>query len=100
MRVFLALLVLLGTAGCTDTDWANVASYVRDHGTFGDDSAVSADRAPVALPIDRHCQEVASDRSADVADQGFDSDTRKAVYDSAYADCVAWAARASNVTTK
>jgi hypothetical protein len=51
-------------------------------------------------PPNARCQEVASNRSADVAEQGFDGDTSKAVYDRAYADCVAWAARGSNVVAK
>jgi hypothetical protein len=98
MRAILALAMVVGLAGCTDSDWAQVATYVRAQGTFGGDAAVGPS-APVAPPNAR-CQEVASNRSADVAEQGFDGDTSKAVYGRAYADCVAWAARGSNVVAK
>ena len=96
MRTILALAMVLALAGCTDSDWAQVATYVRTQGTFGGDSDASVS----AAPPNARCQEVASNRSADVAEQGFDGDTRKAVCDSAYADCVAWAARGSNVVAK
>ena len=43
---------------------------------------------------------IASERALDVADQGFDGETRKAVFDATYADCVAWAARGSSVVAK
>ncbi len=100
MRALLALILVLGTAGCTDADWAHVANLESPDAMFGGDSAVDDDRAPAAPHSNARCEEVATDRSADVAEQGFDSDIRRAVYDSTYADCVAWAARGTSVTTR
>ena len=100
MRALLALILVLGTAGCTDADWTHVATFVTPDAMFGGDSAADDDRAPVALHSNARCEEVATDRSADVGEQGFDSDIRRTVYDSAYADCVAWATRGTSVTTR
>ncbi|MGZ5938945.1 MAG: hypothetical protein ACXWLD_02845 [Rhizomicrobium sp.] len=100
MRALLALILVLGTAGCTDADWTHVANFVTPDAMFGGDSALDDDRAPAVSHSNARCEDVASDRSADVAQQGFDSDIRRAVYDSTYADCVAWAARGTSVTTR
>jgi hypothetical protein len=47
--------------------------------------------------LNPRCREVASDRSSDVLAQGYDGDVARAVYNSVYADCVAWAQRGSDV---
>jgi hypothetical protein len=100
MRAFLALAMVLGVAGCSDADWARVSDYVGAQGVFGDDLDSHRGPASVSGELNADCREDASERALDVADQGFDGETRKAVFDATYADCVAWAARGSNVVAK
>ena len=39
------------------------------------------------------CSEAARQRAEDAADQGFDDDTQKVVFDGTFANCAAWRAR-------
>jgi hypothetical protein len=54
--------------------------------------AVTAARyaAPPSAAVSYHCKNLARLRAGDVAFQGEDPDTQKAVYDGTYRDCVAW----------
>jgi hypothetical protein len=95
MRAILALVILLAAGGCSNSDWQALA--INPDAFFGEDSDASS--AP-AQPLDLSnttCRDVAFDRTADVADQGFDESVRRAVFAGTYADCVAWAARSSTL---
>jgi hypothetical protein len=47
-----------------------------------------------SVPLDYpDCRNVASERSHDAAEGGYDDVTQKYVYDHVYADCTAWQAR-------
>lgn len=96
MRAILALTMLLAAGGCSSSDWQALA--INPDEFFGGDSdAVSAQ--PLDLS-NTTCRDVAFDRSADVADQGFDESVRRAVFAGTYADCVAWASRSSTLTAR
>jgi hypothetical protein len=99
MRALLTVVLVFGVAGCTDADWANVASFA---GSTWDSSTTAHTDLPASTPsssspssgnADPGCRLVASNRSSDVATQGFDADTQAAVYSRTYADCMAWAKR-------
>jgi len=90
MRAVLALLLVLGVCGCTDRERAHLGAFLD--APFSDDADV-APRAPDPAQLDPKCREVASERSADVLAQGYDGDVARAVSNSVYASCVAWARR-------
>ncbi len=102
MRGLLALVVVLGVGGCTNADWAHVVSFNDSQWTAADGPKTDAPALdPSAAParsgkLNPGCQTVASDRSSDVAMQGFDEDTQTSVYNRTYADCMAWAARGAS----
>jgi hypothetical protein len=98
MRATLALVLLLAAGGCSSSEWQALAT--NTDAVFGGDSdAISTPTEPIDLS-DTKCRDVAFDRSADVADQGFDESVRRAVFAGTYADCVAWAARSSTFTAR
>jgi len=100
MRAFLVLIATLCVAGCSNSDWANVVTYVGEQSGFAGDTTARPEPAAAAMPLNPRCQDIATERAADTAEQGFDEDTRNAVYKRAYAECVAWQARGSDVVAR
>ncbi len=87
MRLLFAVSVLLILAGCG-----------ADEGSWGSGGTLN-DRQPVAAPEsdarpmprqDADCVAAAQQRAEDARTFGYDSETRKAIFDGAYADCAAW----------
>ena len=95
MRPLLALILVLGLSGCTDRERSHLDAFFDSDSPFPDDSP--APSAPIPAQLNPKCREVASDRSADVQAQGFDGNVARTVYNSVYADCVAWAKRESEL---
>ena len=105
MRVLLILASVLLLAGCTDSDWAHVMSGVgvgSDKPPAYPDSAAAANYAAYAgghgsVPTpEQKCARVAKERSDDVTAQGFEAEVQQQVYDSTYADCIAWASHTAH----
>ena len=94
MRALLAFVLALGVGGCTDRERAHLGTFLD--APFGED-ADAAPPPPIPAQLDPKCREVASERSTDVAAEGFDGDVARKVFDSVYADCVAWEQRRSDV---
>lgn len=88
MRLLLAAVLVLGLAGCMDFDLPDLSG--REN-VFPD---------TLAKPRDPSCHAVATDRASDVAQQGFDDEVQRAVYEQTYADCLAWAARGARAITQ
>ncbi|HXC55119.1 MAG TPA: hypothetical protein VNU97_07480 [Rhizomicrobium sp.] len=84
-------------AGCTDADWANVVSFSPSPAQEYPVGATPVDyRAATASPsATATCSRAARERSQDAAVQQFDETVQQQVRDSAYADCMKWAARAT-----
>jgi hypothetical protein len=95
MRAILALLLALGVCGCTDRERAHLGAFLD--APFADDAPDAVPHAPIPAQLDPKCREVAAGRSADVMAQGYDGDVARTVFDSVYADCVAWAQRGSDL---
>jgi len=89
MRAVLALVLALGLSGCTDRERTHLDAFFGANSPFPDGPPT----APIPAQSDPKCQEVAFDRSFDVRSQGFDGDVAREVYNSVYADCIAWARR-------
>ena len=96
MRAALAFVLVLAAGGCSGTDW----HHFNPDDLFGGDSDENPPPAQPFALSDPKCRELAFDRSSDVADQGFDEGVRDAVFTTTYADCVAWAARGTTMTTR
>jgi len=57
---------------------------------------VPPEQKPVSMsPMEQHCQELAKQRSADVASRGEDDTIQSEVSRRTYADCIAWETRHS-----
>ena len=95
MRALLALILMLGVAGCTARERAHFDRFF-DTDLF-DDGSDDTPLAPMPAQLNPRCHEVASERAHDIVAQGFDAGTAQAVFNSTYADCVAWAQRGSDV---
>ena len=93
MRALLAFVLAIGVGGCTDRERAHLGAFLD--APFGEDAGATPRQPPAQL--DPKCREVASERSTDVAAEGFDGDVARKVFDSVYADCVAWEQRRSDV---
>jgi hypothetical protein len=97
LRKFLLLAGLLLLAGCTDLDWAHIASYDDAPSAFPDKSAEIAATNYAAFvgtqtataSVEQRCARNAQERASDIDNQGFDADLQKEVYDKTYADCLA-----------
>jgi hypothetical protein len=95
MRTLLVLVLALGVTGCTARERAHFDSFF-DTDLFSDDPDETP-LAPMPAQLNPRCNEVASDRANDVVVQGFGADTARAVFNSTYADCVAWSRRGSDM---
>lgn len=96
MRALLALIVLLGLSGCTDRERSHLDAFFDANSPFSEDDS-PAPSAPIPAQLNPKCREVAYNRSSDVRSQGFDDVVARTVYNSVYADCVAWAERESKL---
>ena len=96
MRLILGLVLVLAVGGCTNAEWSHAIRFAHVDELFDDDDAPALS-APMPAQLNPKCREVASNRSADVLVQGYDGDVARAVFNSVYTDCFAWAQRGSNV---
>ena len=95
MRTLVALVLVFGLSACTDRERAHLDAFFEANSPFSDDPP--APSAPIPAQLNPKCREVASNRSSDVRAQGFDGNVARTVYNSVYADCVAWAQRGSDL---
>jgi len=95
MRALLALILVFGLSGCTDRERSHLDAFFGANSPFSDDPP--APSAPIPAQLNPKCREVAFNRSSDVRSQGFNGNVARTVYDSVYADCVAWAKRDSDL---
>jgi hypothetical protein len=86
--------MVLAAGGCTDVERSHVAQFAD--ALFGDDEA-DVPHAPIPAQMNPKCRAVALERSSDVLAQGYDGAVARSVYNSVYADCVAWAQRGADV---
>jgi len=99
MRAFL-IVAALPLAGCTESDWAHAMTYadVGDDGTTYDAHAGGGTSEPRSAPLGRYvmrpCEDSARERAGEAADQGFDEDLQREVYDKVYAECNAFRRKA------
>lgn len=92
-RWILLLVAVLPLAGCeSDADFWAPYDYVVDsaRSAAGWDAAPQLSAAPVQQAEDPHCRKVAYARAADARANGFDDDTREAIYSGTYRDCLKW----------
>jgi hypothetical protein len=95
MRALLALILVFGLSGCTDRERSHLDAFFGANSPFSDDPP--APSAPIPAQLNPKCREVAFNRSSDVRSQGFDGNVARAVYNSVYSDCTAWAQRGSDL---
>ena len=97
----LFIAVALATTACSDLGLPEQGFLTRavmsnpnsDHYPTAP-QVVSAQRPGAGAASAREdCSAVARQRASDVAAQGFDEETQKAVFDGTYADCAKWQAR-------
>lgn len=96
MRALFALILVFGLGGCTDRERSHLDAFFDANSPFPDDSP-PAPSAPLPAQLNPKCREVALNRSSDVRSQGFNGNVARTVYNSVYADCVAWAKRDSEL---